>query len=201
MQTFSSYSFYPYGMLMPGRHGDAGDGYRYGFGGQEADNEVAGEGNSYTAEFWQYDSRLGRRWNIDPVVKEHESPYACFANNPLIYTDPTGADTTTVINIETQVDAISSTQESIASAELRVKEAAAMVNKTDKLIGELEGQNVKAGIIGEWDTHTTQRVKKYEWAMVERYRKKFGLKPRGNKRPGAGDRQPEEHYKKPGGKR
>ena len=55
--------------------------YSYGFNGQEKDDEIAGEGNSYTAEFWQYDSRLGRRWNIDPVVKYHESPYACFANN------------------------------------------------------------------------------------------------------------------------
>lgn len=68
--------------------------YRYGFQGQEQDNEVAGEGNSYTAEFWQYDSRLGRRWNIDPVVKEHESPYAAFANNPIWFVDPLGADST-----------------------------------------------------------------------------------------------------------
>src|SRR5690554_185465 len=69
------------------------DGYRYGFGGQEKDNEIAGNGNSYTAEFWQYDPRLGRRWNIDPVVKEHESPYAAFANNPIMFIDPNGADT------------------------------------------------------------------------------------------------------------
>jgi RHS repeat-associated protein len=64
----------------------------YSFQAQEHDDEVAGNGNSYTAEFWQYDSRLGRRWNIDPVFKEHESPYACFANNPIWITDPTGAD-------------------------------------------------------------------------------------------------------------
>lgn len=69
------------------------EGYRYGFNGQEKDDEVAGKGNSYTAEFWQYDSRLGRRWNIDPVVKEFESPYATFANNPVSFRDPNGADT------------------------------------------------------------------------------------------------------------
>ena len=34
-------------------------GYRYFFNGQEADNEVFGEVANYTAEFWQYDSRLG----------------------------------------------------------------------------------------------------------------------------------------------
>jgi hypothetical protein len=42
--------------------------YPFGFNGQEKDNEVYGEGNSYTAECWQYDPRLGRRWNLHPVV-------------------------------------------------------------------------------------------------------------------------------------
>lgn len=59
----------------------------------EKDDEVSGEGNSYTAEYWQYDARLGRRWNTDPVVKVHESPYAAFANNPILFIDPSGADT------------------------------------------------------------------------------------------------------------
>ena len=56
----------------------------------EKDDEISGNGNNYTAEFWQYDSRLGRRWNIDPVVKPHESSYAAFAGNPISYTDPDG---------------------------------------------------------------------------------------------------------------
>ena len=79
--------YYPFGMLMPGRNGNSAE-YRYGFNGQEKDDEVAGEGNSYTAEFWQYDSRVARRWNTDPVVKYHESPYAAFANNPILFRDP-----------------------------------------------------------------------------------------------------------------
>jgi RHS repeat-associated protein len=78
-------------MLLPNRHESTNE-YRYGFQGQEKDDEVSGEGNSYTAEYWQYDSRLGRRWNIDLVVKEHESPYATFANNPIWFADPNGAD-------------------------------------------------------------------------------------------------------------
>ena len=51
------------------------------------DNEVSGEGNSYTAEFWQYDSRLGRRFNLDPKPNPSTSEYACFNNNPIFYTD------------------------------------------------------------------------------------------------------------------
>ena len=68
-------------------------GYRYFFNGQEADNEVLGEGMSLSAEFWQYDTRLGRRWNVDPVFKEYESPYACFAGNPVWFADYRGVDT------------------------------------------------------------------------------------------------------------
>jgi hypothetical protein len=48
------------------------------------------EGTSYTAEFWQYDARIGRRWNIDPVVDPSESPYATNKNNPIKYNDPDG---------------------------------------------------------------------------------------------------------------
>jgi hypothetical protein len=64
--------------------------YRYGFNGQEKDDEVAGNGNSYTAEFWQYDSRLGRRWNVDPKPVAWESVYAVNRNNPIWYSDPKG---------------------------------------------------------------------------------------------------------------
>ena len=80
-----------------------GEDYRYGFQNQEMDDEVAGKGNSYTAEFWQYDSRLGRRWNIDPIFKEHESPYACFANNPIWFSDPDGADTSDLHKLNTKM--------------------------------------------------------------------------------------------------
>ena len=68
-------------------------GYRYFFNGQEVDNEVFGEIANYTAEFWQYDSRLGRRWNIDWIYKPFASNYAVFANNPVWFADPSGLDT------------------------------------------------------------------------------------------------------------
>jgi hypothetical protein len=71
---------------------DTGGGYRYGFNTQEKDDEIYGDGNCYTAEFWQYDSRLGKRWNIDPVVKLWESSYACFLNSPIRIIDPNGDD-------------------------------------------------------------------------------------------------------------
>ena len=57
--------YYPFGIQMPGRKfAQANGGYGYGFNGQEKSTEI--NDNSYTAEFWQYDARLGRRWNLDP---------------------------------------------------------------------------------------------------------------------------------------
>jgi hypothetical protein len=37
-----------------------------------------------------YDGRLGRRWNVDPVVKYWESGYATFFNNPICINDLKG---------------------------------------------------------------------------------------------------------------
>jgi hypothetical protein len=66
--------------------------YRYGFNGQEAQTEITGSSSHMSAEFWIYDTRIGRRWNVDPIVKSHESSYACFANGPIWIIDPSGAD-------------------------------------------------------------------------------------------------------------
>ncbi|MDD3876001.1 MAG: hypothetical protein PHT69_05235 [Bacteroidales bacterium] len=72
--------------------------YRFGFNSQEKTDEIAGTGNHNTAEFWEYDTRTGRRWNIDPIVKYNESGYATFANNPIWFTDPNGKDTISTPN-------------------------------------------------------------------------------------------------------
>jgi RHS repeat-associated protein len=65
----------------------------FAYNGMKLDNEVSGNGNSYTAEFWQYDTRLGRRWNVDPMAHKREwlSPYNFVQNNPINRLDPTGA--------------------------------------------------------------------------------------------------------------
>jgi hypothetical protein len=78
---------------MPGRMFNT-NAYLYGVnGGSEKDDEIANvEGAYSTAEYWELDTRLGRRWNIDPIVKPWESPYAVFGNNPIYYNDPSGLD-------------------------------------------------------------------------------------------------------------
>ena len=45
-----------------------------------------------SAEYWFYDGRLGRRWNVEPLIKKYPylSSYACFNNNPIIFIDIKG---------------------------------------------------------------------------------------------------------------
>ena len=82
---------HPFGMQMHNRTATIGGKvYRFAFNGQEKDDEVAGAGNSMTAEFWQYDSRLGRRWNVDPRPHVSVSAYSCFYNCPVLITDIKG---------------------------------------------------------------------------------------------------------------
>lgn len=64
--------------------------YRFSFNGQEKDDEISGTGNTMTAQFWEYDTRLGRRFNCDPIVNPTISIYACFKNNPIILVDKNG---------------------------------------------------------------------------------------------------------------
>ena len=93
-------------MYLPGRKYQAttSSQYRYSINGQEKENEL--NENITTAEYWEYDSRIGRRWNVDPVQKEYESPYAVFGNNPIWNIDPDGSDTAKYLNNSQLVSAL-----------------------------------------------------------------------------------------------
>ncbi|RYD50526.1 MAG: hypothetical protein EOP52_13960 [Sphingobacteriales bacterium] len=67
-----------------------GGGYQYGFNGQRKTDEISGMGNHNTATFWEYDTRLGRRWNLDPRPQVRISDYAAMGNNPIANSDPKG---------------------------------------------------------------------------------------------------------------
>jgi RHS repeat-associated protein len=71
-------------MLVPNRHKDSDD-YRYGFQGQEMDNELKGEGNSLNYTFRMHDPRVGRFFAIDPLAPTYPfySPYQ-FSGNRVI---------------------------------------------------------------------------------------------------------------------
>ncbi len=81
-----------YVLALPGIEAEEAKGaYRYGFNaGSEKDDEIFI--GAYTAEYWEYDSRLGRRWNVDPLTYAWQSSYAAFNNNPIYFVDPLGLE-------------------------------------------------------------------------------------------------------------
>jgi hypothetical protein len=84
--------YYPGGMVMRDRSLSSSDS-RYGYNGQEKSLEIDIYGNHHTAEFWEVDNRILRRWNLDPVLHEWRSDYSIFGNNPILLNDPDGDDT------------------------------------------------------------------------------------------------------------
>ncbi len=80
--TFNDY--YPFGMLLPNRHKDT-DKYRYGFQGQEMDDEIKGEGNSLNYTFRMHDPRVGRFFAPDPLEPKSPwyTPYQFSGNRPI----------------------------------------------------------------------------------------------------------------------
>ena len=83
--TFIHIKYLPsFGMLLPNRHGSS-TAYRYGFQGQEKDDEIKGEGNSLNYTFRMHDPRVGRFFAVDPIAYAFpwNSPYA-FSENRTI---------------------------------------------------------------------------------------------------------------------
>jgi RHS repeat-associated protein len=78
-------------MLVPNRHGSSNS-YRYGFQGQEKDDEIKGEGNSYDFGARMLDPRVGRWFAHDKVNKPWLSPYQFGDNNPTNNIDSDGND-------------------------------------------------------------------------------------------------------------
>lgn len=59
--------------------------YRYGFQGQEKDDEIKGEGNSINYKYRMHDPRIGRFFAVDPLSGDYPfySPYAFSGNRVL----------------------------------------------------------------------------------------------------------------------
>ena len=82
IRNISDYS--PFGVQLSERT-ISGDGYRFGFQGQEGDDEIKGEGNSVNYKYRMHDPRIGRFFVIDPLTSDypHNSPFA-FSENVVI---------------------------------------------------------------------------------------------------------------------
>jgi RHS repeat-associated protein len=82
-------------MLLNNRHGSVdSDAYRYGFQGQERDDEVKGEGNSYNYTFRMHDPRLGRFFAEDPLAPKYPwyTPYQVAGNSVIMSSELEGLE-------------------------------------------------------------------------------------------------------------
>jgi YD repeat-containing protein len=63
-----------------------------GFNGQRKSTEISA--SAQTAQFWEYNGDVGRRWNTEPLASKfpNVSPYATMDNNPILKGDPDGKD-------------------------------------------------------------------------------------------------------------
>ena len=82
-------NYYPFGMEQQDRSAASGTS-RFAYNGMLKDNDIKGEGNSYTTEFRGMDPRIGRWWSLDPKPKAWESGYVSMGNNPIFNTDVKG---------------------------------------------------------------------------------------------------------------
>ena len=65
------------------------------FNGQRRSTEISP--TAQTAQFWEYNGDVGRRWNVDPKANPSISIYVCFVNNPILNIDFLG-DTVIIKN-------------------------------------------------------------------------------------------------------
>ncbi len=123
----SANDYYPFGMIMPNRNFTASSTYRYGFNGQEKSDEI--DINTTTAQFWEYDARSGRRWNLDPKPIASLSRYSTFANNPIWNSDIKG-------------DTLNDPNNIVANYETSVKNQITVINTLSKVAANKETKNL-----------------------------------------------------------
>jgi len=129
---------------MPERRFAAGSAsYRYSINGQEKETEL--NENITTALYWEYDSRIGRRWNVDPKPDISLSPYSTFRNSPFINIDALG-DTTIeapdgrCIDVGDHVSGVQQFQNATQILETSKKQIQVDPNSTQSFILNTPGQ-------------------------------------------------------------
>ena len=68
--------------------------YRYGFQGQEKDDEIKGDGNSINYKYRMHDARIGRFLSIDPLTPNypHYTPYSFSGNKVIAFVELEGLE-------------------------------------------------------------------------------------------------------------
>lgn len=83
-------NYYPFGLKHEGYNNLPGDGYKYKLNGKEYEDSFGL--NIYEMDMRQLDPAIGRWVVQDPVTHHEFSPYSAFDNNPVYWSDPSGAN-------------------------------------------------------------------------------------------------------------
>jgi hypothetical protein len=95
-----------------------------------------------SAEFWEYDGRIGRRWNVDPRPSTSISTYASLNNNPIFYIDPQG-DTSGVYSRTIDTKTQTSTLTLLYQTYAKGKNTAVILNDKESKIALSHMDDVK----------------------------------------------------------
>jgi RHS repeat-associated protein len=100
--TFSHYEQFMYTKTIGTYQTAENTGYRYGFQGQQKDDEWKGSGNSINYKYRMHDPRLGRFFSIDPLAKNFpwNSPYAFSENRVIDAIELEGAESVVLSKVE-----------------------------------------------------------------------------------------------------
>ncbi len=94
MRQTQDYTYRPFGSAITDMQyvNDTNRSYRYGFNGEEKENNIDGEGVSYDLGERFYDSRLGRMFRGDPLELSYpwQSTYVYCSNSPIRVIDYKG---------------------------------------------------------------------------------------------------------------
>jgi RHS repeat-associated protein len=125
--------------------------YRFGFNGQESDNEVYGDKQSYNFEFRMLDARLGRFWSVDPLADKYPglSPYAYCNNSPVNLIDPDGNAPIPSWAWLSNGVRILSVKGNIGAENIKIKES----------ISLSKDESEKAGQISQWSGFSSSTLK------------------------------------------
>jgi hypothetical protein len=145
---------------MPERENSAGN-YRFGFNSQEKVDEITGKGNHNTALYWEYDMRLGRRWNLDPKTNSSISSYVVLANNSIFNRDLYGDVVKGATEVEDKLyaDYKETVNKKIEDIQASIN-SATRNNQKEKLESELiKYQNIKAELTELENSNVMYRVR------------------------------------------
>ena len=132
-------------------------GYRYGFNGQEKDDNIKGAGNSYDFGERIQDPRLGRFLSVDPISKFYPflSVYQYAANTPIWAIDFDGLEATK----KTTVDENTGKTLIEISIDLKIKNKSEIISDDDAiLLGSQIAEQLGKSLAGSVDENTQVKV-------------------------------------------